>query len=147
MVALAESGEDVGSFELHPVAHVQNECLLLQVSKPDPRSGAELACTTTVRRVAPLAQHLCPCVFHHHFRLLGVLATCSCGVWRTRSCLSSQLKQVRQCELILVTILFSLKSHKVFCCFWAWELGLPPSFICPQTTENPLDLPFTYTVF
>jgi hypothetical protein len=46
-----------------------------------------------------------------------------------------------------VTILFSFRSHQVFCCFWAWELGLPPSFPCPQTTENPLDLPFTYTVF
>jgi hypothetical protein len=68
-------------------------------------------------------------------------------VWRTCSRLSTQPKQVRQCELILVTILFSFKSHQVFCCFWAWELGLPPSFPCLQTTENPLDLPFTYTVF
>jgi hypothetical protein len=30
-----------------------------------------------------------------------------------------------------VIILFSFRSHKVFCCFWAWELGLPPSFPCP----------------
>ncbi|CAK9197513.1 unnamed protein product [Sphagnum troendelagicum] len=89
-----ESLEDVGSFALHPVALVQHGRLLLQVSEPGPRCGAELACTATVGRVAPLARHVHPCVFHDHFRLLGVLAACSCGVRRTHSRLSSEPKQV-----------------------------------------------------
>ncbi len=106
----AESLEDVGSFALHPVAPVQHGRLLLQVSEPGPRCGAELACTATVGRAAPLARHVHPCVFHDHFRLLGVPAACSCGVRRTHSRLSSEPKQVRQCELILVTSFFFLAS-------------------------------------
>jgi len=36
------------------------------------------------------------------------------------------------------------RSHGVLCCFCAWERG---RFPCPQTTECPVDLPFTYTSF
>jgi len=83
LVVPAESWEDVDSFELHPVAPIQHRHLLLQVSKLSPLCGAELACTTTVGCVAPLVEHLRPCIFHDHFRLLGVLSACSCGVRRT----------------------------------------------------------------
>ncbi len=102
----AESLEDVGSFALHLVTPVQHGRLLLQVSELGPRCGAELACTATVGRAAPLARHVHPYVFHDHFRLLGVPAACSCGVQRTHSRLSSEPKQVRQCEFILVTNFF-----------------------------------------
>jgi len=122
----AESLEDVGSFALHPVALVQHGRLLLQVSEPGPRCGAKLACTATVGRAAPLARHGHPCVFHDHFRLLGVLAACSCGVRRTHSRLSSESKQVRQCELILVTSFF-------FSCI----LNPKPDLIFPLYLEVP----------
>ncbi len=126
LVMPVESLEDVGSFALHPVAHVQHGCLLLQGSKPGPRCGAELACTTTVGRAAPLARHVHPCVFHDHFRLLGVPAACSCGVWPTHSRLSSEPKQVRQCELTLVTSFFS-----------SWILDPKPNLIFPLYSEVP----------
>jgi hypothetical protein len=83
LVVLAESREDVDSFELHPVAPTQHRHLLLQVSEPSPLCGAKLACTTIVGCAAPLVEHLYPCIFHDHFRLVGVPAACSYGVRRT----------------------------------------------------------------
>jgi hypothetical protein len=63
-----------------------------------------------VGRATPLARHGHPCIFHDHFRLLGVPTACSCGVQQTHYRLSNEPKQVRQCEFILVRSFFFLAS-------------------------------------
>ncbi len=85
-----ESGENAGSLELHPIAHVQHRCVLLQVSEPDLRSGgSEVACPQALGRAAPLAQPLRPRLLHNYIRLTDFQGTVSSRVWRAHSRLPS----------------------------------------------------------
>ncbi len=141
----AESWEDVDSFELHPVAPIQHRHLLLQVCEPSPLCGTELACTTTMGCAAPLVEHLRPCIFHDHFRLLGVLAACSCGVrWTPTMYLRFFFKAWMLCVLwvdsiipsktILVTIEASFCRNVVHAgpvgTWWSWDIMWPSYYRC-----------------